>query len=56
MADSGQTSVTVPSTLWRRVTKLPLGDLGYGSPTEVVKEAIREKCESLEVRSRRGKA
>lgn len=42
--------MTLPEDLWARLKRLPLRRLGYASPTEVAREAIREKCQSMETR------
>lgn len=53
MPEDNYASISVPVELWDRVKSLPLKRLGYGSPTEVARQAIREKCDELEARPRR---
>ena len=45
MPRQNQAAITVPASEWERVKALPLEDLGYLSPTEFVRDAIREKCD-----------
>ncbi len=45
MPKSNQAAITVPASEWKRVKALPLEDLGFTSPTEFVRDAIREKCD-----------
>lgn len=53
MPEDNYASISVPIELWSRVKALPLRKLGYSSPTEVARQAIREKCEELEGRHSR---
>lgn len=45
-----QTNITFPKVLVERVKRLPLRALGYESPTEYMRHAIREKLERDETR------
>ncbi len=52
MAENEWASVSLPRALWDRVRILPLRELGYASPSEVVKDAVREKLDALELRGK----
>ncbi|HYM39574.1 MAG TPA: hypothetical protein VEY12_05450 [Thermoplasmata archaeon] len=54
MTEVGYSSISLPTDLWQRVQRLAgVTGLGYSSPTELVKEAVRQKCEELESKAGR---